>query len=105
QLRRADLFVITRSDYGPMLAAIESELRRRNPRAPIFHSRVEAVAWIEQGTRQEHARPRFTRAGAFCGLGNPLSFWRTLRSLGIEPVEELEFEDHHRYLPGEMRNI
>jgi 3-deoxy-D-manno-octulosonic-acid transferase len=105
QLHRADIFVITRSGYGSMVAAIESELHRRNPRAPIFHSRVDPVAWIEHGTQQEHARPVFTRAGAFCGLGNPLSFWRTLRALGIEPVEELEFDDHHRYLPGEMRNL
>jgi tetraacyldisaccharide 4'-kinase len=105
QLSRADVFVITRSEYGPMLPAIEAELRRRNPRAPIFHSRVEPVSWIEIGTGVEHTNPPFTRAGAFCGLGNPLSFWRTLRSLGIEPVEELEFADHHRYLPREMRNL
>jgi tetraacyldisaccharide 4'-kinase len=105
ELRRADLFVITRSDYGPILPAIETDLRRHNPRAPIFHSRVAPVAWIDLETGREHQRPPFTRAGAFCGLGNPRSFWATLRSLGIEPVEQWEFSDHHRYRPRELRNL
>jgi tetraacyldisaccharide 4'-kinase len=105
QLRRADIFVITRSDFGPMLGAIEAELRRHCPDAPIFHSRVVPGPWIDFETGQEYARPPFTRAGAFCGLGNPRSFWETLRSLRIEPVEQLEFDDHHRYRPGELRNL
>jgi tetraacyldisaccharide 4'-kinase len=105
QLRRADLFVITRSNYSPMLTAIEAELHRYCPRTPIFHSRVVPVAWVDLVSGREYDRPPFRRAGAFCGLGNPQSFWRTLHSLDIEPVEELEFCDHHRYLPQEMRNL
>jgi 3-deoxy-D-manno-octulosonic-acid transferase len=105
ELRRADIFVITRSDYSPMLAAIESDLRRLNPRAPIFHSRVKPVAWVDFESGREYSQPPFTIAGAFCGLGNPQSFWFTLRSLKIEPVEELDFSDHHRYRPREMRNL
>ena len=105
QLCRADIFVITRSDSGPMLKAIEADLRRHNPRAPIFHSRVAPVNWIDLESQREYARPSFTRAGAFCGLGNPRSFWSTLRTLDIQPVEELEFDDHHRYRPRELRNL
>jgi tetraacyldisaccharide 4'-kinase len=63
------------------------------------------MGWVEPATGQEYAKPPFTRAGAFCGLGNPLSFWRTLRTLGVEPVEEWEFSDHHRYRPSELRNL
>ncbi len=105
QLRRADIFVITRSDCSPLVPAIEADLRRLKPRAPVFHSRVAPVGWIELESRREYARPPFTRAGAFCGLGNPQSFWSTLRSLHIDPVEELDFSDHHRYSPREMRNL
>ena len=107
QLARADLFVITRAECAPAMAAIEDDLRRLNPRAPIFHSRVLPVAWVELTTheRYEIAGPPFTRAGAFCGLGNPRSFWRTLRSLEIQPVEQIEYGDHHSYRPGELRNM
>src|SRR6185369_3937602 len=47
------------------------------------------------------ARP-FHRAAAFCGLGNPISFLRTLQRMGIVPVDWYEFSDHHRYRPKEL---
>ena len=46
QLSRAHIFVITRSDYSPLRAAIEAELQRRNPLAPIFHAAVKPEYWI-----------------------------------------------------------
>ena len=36
------------------------------------------------------------RCVAFCGLGNPQSFWRSLDQLGVAPVEKFEYGDHHR---------
>jgi tetraacyldisaccharide-1-P 4'-kinase len=42
---------------------------------------------------------------AFCGLGNPASFWQTLRALGIHPVFRWSFGDHHRYRTVELRRL
>ena len=42
---------------------------------------------------------------AFCGLGNPQAFWKSLRGQGIEPVASYAFEDHHKYTPIEIRRI
>ena len=42
---------------------------------------------------------------AFCGLGNPRSFWCTLEALGIQPLDRLEFPDHHLYRPHELRRM
>jgi tetraacyldisaccharide 4'-kinase len=42
---------------------------------------------------------------AFCGLGNPQAFWKTLRGQGIEPVACYAFEDHHKYPPSGIRRI
>ena len=42
---------------------------------------------------------------AFCGLGNPGAFWRTLDRLGIEPAFQWTFDDHHRYLPIELKRL
>ena len=46
-----------------------------------------------------------TPVGAFCGLGNPQSFWSTLEGLGIKPVDRIAFADHHRYTPEEIRAL
>src|SRR5258706_8004591 len=43
------------------------------------------------------------QVGAFCGLGNPQSFWSTLEGLGIKPVDRIAFPDHHRYGLDEIR--
>jgi tetraacyldisaccharide 4'-kinase len=45
------------------------------------------------------------RCVAFCGLGNPQSFWRSLDQLGVAPVEKFEYGDHHRYSPAEVRRL
>jgi 3-deoxy-D-manno-octulosonic-acid transferase len=107
ELCRADLVVITRSDYARGLASMENEIRRHNPRAPIFHSRVAPLAWIEYQSGRSFG-PRelpFARVGAFCGLGNPESFWRTLAALGLECADRLEFGDHHSYTPGQLKRM
>jgi tetraacyldisaccharide 4'-kinase len=50
-------------------------------------------------------QPPFQRVGAFCGLGNPQGFCRTLEQLGIEPVGWHEFPDHHHYNIRELRRL
>jgi len=105
-LSRAGLLVITRSDYGHSVGAIQRNLRRYNPSAPILHARVRPLAWVECATGAEIglALPPGA-AAAFCGLGNPQSFWSTLASLGIAPVDRVAFEDHHLYRPHELRRM
>ena len=45
------------------------------------------------------------RAGAFCGLGNPASFRRTLAQLGVR-LEFFEvFPDHHAYTVEEVERM
>ncbi len=106
-LARAQIVLITRSTFSNLPAAIEHEVLRWNPTARIFCAWVETRAWVDHRTGQEFpiaARP-FGPAGAFCGLGNPQSFRRTLTDLGVEPVDWLEFEDHHRYRPHELSRL
>ncbi len=106
-LARAQIVLITRSAFSDLPPAIERQVRRCNPSAPIFRASVEPRAWVEHRTGREFAisaRP-FDRAGAFCGLGNPQSFRRTLAALGVDPVDWVEFEDHHRYRPHELSRL
>jgi tetraacyldisaccharide 4'-kinase len=107
-LGRAHAFVITRSDEVPNTDAIEAVLRRYNPSAPVFRSRTEPRLW-HGGYGRSYEPAKLLVAGqrivAFCGLGNPHAFWKTLRSIGIEPVARYEFDDHHRYSPNEIRRL
>jgi 3-deoxy-D-manno-octulosonic-acid transferase len=93
-LARATAVVITRAENRH--AGIESLIRRYNSHAPIFRARV--VAPVTEG---ELGSP----AGAFCGLGQPGTFWRTLEILGIQAAPRLVFPDHHRYTSGDLEEI
>ena len=106
-LARASIVMITRSAFSDLTEAVERVVRQWNPDAPIFRASVQPRAWVDHrnGTRYSpEARP-FKRAGALCGLGNPQSFRHTLEQMGMEPVDWVEFEDHHRYRPGELRRV
>jgi len=106
-LARADAIVITRSEASDLGPAIEREVRRWNPRAPIYRARIEPQWWVEHRTGRKIGleEMKLERAAAFCGLGNPQSFYRTLEALGVRYVDCVEFEDHHRYLPTELMRI
>ena len=91
-LARATAVVITRAENRHV--GIERLIRRYNPRAPIFRARVVAQGEIPAGP-----------VGAFCGLGQPRTFWRTLETLGILAAPRLVFRDHHRYTAGDLEEI
>ena len=104
-LSRADIFVVTRSESGRVVQSAEHFLRRRNPRAPVFHARAQPEVWVSAATGESVAADAlpYARVAAFCGLGNPEYFWCTLAALGLDAAVRVEFEDHHAYKPHELR--
>ena len=106
-LARADVIVITRSGITDLAPAIERAVRRHNPAAPILRARVEPEMWVEHRTGRLYKPEEigFARAGAFCGLGNPQGFRRVLERMGVRLLNWVEFDDHHRYTPAELRRI
>jgi tetraacyldisaccharide 4'-kinase len=105
-LARAGAILITRADEVATTRAIESVLRRYNAAAPIFHARTVPAHWRDgAGVEFELDLLKDNRAVAFCGLGNPQAFWKTLRRLNIEPLACYEYEDHHQYTPNEIRRL
>jgi tetraacyldisaccharide 4'-kinase len=104
-LERAHAIVVTRGIQNwPGLHA----LLRRYTGAPIFHSRFVPLLWRRLGSQDEPVPAAEFAPGpslAFCGLGNPASFWSTLGQLGIRPVRRWAFDDHHRYRPAEVRRL
>lgn len=103
-LNRADVFIITRAQTGRAYRGIRQQLATENPTAPIFTASIAPKGWIHAKTL--HERPEVPgNVAAFCGLGNPDSFWATLRTLGIAPVFSWAFSDHHVYKPKDLRRL
>ena len=104
---RADIVLITRSEFSDLVPAIERVVRHWNSRAPIFRARIQPQAWVNAATGESYPPdgPPFRRVVAFCGLGNPQAFRRTLAQLGIEPIVWEEFADHHRYRLHELKRL
>jgi tetraacyldisaccharide 4'-kinase len=94
-LSRATEIVVTRGSLS------------QNYAAPVFTSRVVPLEWIDAKTGESVPLnlPKETRAAAFCGLGNPKSFWRTLDQIGVRPMSQREFRDHHRFTAAELKDI
>lgn len=106
-LRRASAFILARTQAGRHYPAIEAELRRWNPDAPVFRSRLVPSGWTSLSTGDSHPPDLLTGkpAFAFCGLGNPASFYQTLGELGVKLAGSREFPDHHRYERQEIDQI
>jgi tetraacyldisaccharide 4'-kinase len=106
-LARAEIVVITRSGYSDLGDSIERAARQFNSHAPVYRAGVRPLAWVNHGNGSRHhpEAPPFERAGVICGLGNPHALRRTLEALGVSPAGWLDFEDHHRYHPHELRRI
>jgi 3-deoxy-D-manno-octulosonic-acid transferase len=91
-LARATAVVITRAENRHL--GIERLIRQYNANAPIFRARVVAQGEVPSA-----------RLAAFCGLGQPRTFWRTLETLGIHAAPRMVFRDHHRYSAADMEEI
>jgi len=101
-LARAGAIVVARAAPGESIAAIEARVREYNATAPVFRSRVVSRGWRDAAGGTAALPPR---VAAFCGLGNPESFWRTLREMGVAPVWRRAFGDHHRYRRQELAQM
>ena len=104
-LARAEIIVITRSECSRGTFDLRCAVRRYNARAPIFHARSVPEQWVEASSGQQIAELPLSRVGAFCGLGNPESFWCTLELMGLQTAERVVFDDHHSYRAREVRRM
>jgi tetraacyldisaccharide 4'-kinase len=104
-LRRADVVSLSRSD---LVTAQQREAVRREVAALAPHALwIELVhrpqAWIStEGRTLPLEALRGAAVAAFCGLGNPEGFWRTLASCGVCVVDQRAWPDHCPYGPAEQ---
>lgn len=99
-LKRADAMVLTRVDAvsKDQLDAITQTLRTYNSSAPIYQTRHIITGWIDPAGELHPTDAIGNQAAiAFCGIGDPASFDRQVRSMGANLVDSRFFPDHHAY--------
>jgi tetraacyldisaccharide 4'-kinase len=100
ELTRADCVVITRADDPNSTEGLRREIAKQSKQVPIFSSRMKLAGLrpIHPGkTLVSPEEIKASRIAAFCGLGNPESFFSLLRRNGYQLVHTKVFRDHYRY--------
>ena len=100
-LRRASCVLMTRSDQveGETRQSILDTIQRWTS-APVLMSRFQPTRFINaRGETRSLSELLPLRTAAFCGIGNPTGFRRTLTSRGIAIPDDRfrTYPDHHAY--------
>ena len=105
-LARADCVLLTRTDQSTDLASLTTTLKKIVGQTPIFRSRMVTSALHRlDGETVDSASSVSQPIAAFCGVGNPKSFFDHLRREGYELAFERSFPDHFNYQQADVENI
>jgi len=99
-LARANVVALSRSESvdEERREQVRNDVRRLAPQALWLELVHRPVRWISAGGEEQPlAAFAGERVAAFCGIGNPAGFRRTLAGLGVEPIQWLELPDHCPY--------
>jgi tetraacyldisaccharide 4'-kinase len=105
-LSRADCVVITRAEQVEDLPSIRAAVEQMVGAVPIFSARMVTSGIRKLGGESASAETLQSRTlGAFCGVGNPVSFFKHLLREGFAPVFTRAFADHHNYKQSELEAL
>ena len=107
-LRRADVLMLTRCDQVPVEQRdrLRRTLSRIAPHKPIVETTHRPVEL--SNCDGENAALELLREGpaaAFCGIGNPEAFRRSLLDLGTRLVDFRVYPDHHAYGRADVEEL
>ena len=108
ELARADCIVLTRADESDQIRELESEINNLSKGRPVFRSRMRILGLRPVGAvvvRLSAEEIKTSTAAAFCGIGNPQSFFAQLRGDGYKLGHVQIFRDHHVYTQTDLDRI
>lgn len=107
-LKRADIFVLTKTNLGKDVEAIRDYLSKLNPESIIIESQHLPIVFYNINNPEEVLNIDILKgksAALFSGIGDPASFENTVAGLGIKPALTFRFIDHHRYTKEDLDKI
>lgn len=92
---------------GPLPGRDEALLQRLAPDAFRFTAtrRPRGIRPLGGGPWQPPGALASLRVGLFSGIARPAGLRRSVEALGARVVAERSFPDHHRYRPGDVRDL
>ncbi|MDD5458254.1 MAG: tetraacyldisaccharide 4'-kinase [Phycisphaerae bacterium] len=107
-LKRAHAAILTRTDQisESQLAAIEDRLIQINKNLVIARS-IHQPASLKTLKKEQIPLEQIKNKNvlAFCGIGNPDSFFQTIRSCGANLLKSIAFDDHYDYTADDISDI
>jgi len=107
-LKRADVVILTRADQisEPQRVALLVRLSRVRPNRPFVTVSFPPEGWLNaEGETSTINALAGKRVAAFCGIGNPAGFERTLSNLDLDVAAMWHFEDHHHYTQADFEAL
>jgi tetraacyldisaccharide 4'-kinase len=107
-LKSADIFVLTKTDLAQDTGKLKPLLQRYNPKAAIVDSIHHPCGFLNlnaPGKMIEAGGLKGESAAILSGIGDPDSFSKIVRGLGVKVGLDLRFDDHHHYTSGELKVI
>ncbi|MFQ3573281.1 MAG: tetraacyldisaccharide 4'-kinase [Thermodesulfovibrionales bacterium] len=102
ELKRADMFIVTRSLHSDLIDTI----RLYNSNSEIFYAKTTAVRLIDiQNTPHPLDKLKDKRPFVFAGIGNNEQFRRMIQDLSSVDVQFKAFNDHHYYTVSDISSI
>ena len=104
-LRRAHAIILTKGDDAAT-ARLQAQLQEKY-RIPVWRGRYEAAGLeaLADGRAVEPDELSDRKFGAVCGIANPAHFMAQLSALGIAPLYQHFFPDHHHYTLQDLRLV
>lgn len=100
EIRRADIAVLTRTNLVSIerRKQIEASVRCHNPKIQWAEVFLSPQGWQTfNGNHFPLEQLKNKKLYAFCGIGNPTAFQKTLTTSGLDLVASRFFEDHQHY--------
>jgi len=107
-LRRADMFVLTKTNLEPATKEIKDFLNRINPRAVIIESMHQPMGFYNVEKPGELYGAEVLKGKTvtlFSGIGGPDAFENLITSLDIKVGLSFRFPDHHNYTEKDLEKI
>jgi len=107
ELACAHCIVITRADDPDQTEELRREIAAQSKDCPVFCSRMRLSDLRPQPGEPLVAAEeiRASKIAAFCGLGNPESFFALLRHGGYQLAHTQIFRDHHWYTQNDIDRV
>ncbi|HUS09244.1 MAG TPA: tetraacyldisaccharide 4'-kinase, partial [Pyrinomonadaceae bacterium] len=97
--------VITRIEQIDDASSVKEEIQRLVGPTPVFTSRLMTSGIRTIAGQRVHKESVPQPVAAFCGVGNPGSFFNHLRGEGCAPAFTRTFPDHHNYTQSELDQL